>query len=145
MPDAPRVIPDVNVILSGATSPRGPARDLLLAAKRFDVVFVLGEEHFVELRRVLTYQNVLSLGGGLTAAEAFGLAYDLLQVAEVVQRVQSFDWPSCPDPKDWYLLNLLMTSEAEALVTKDKHLLRMHDKLGLPVYEPKELVRLGVI
>lgn len=145
MPDAPRVIPDVNVLLSGATSPRGPARELFLAAKRFDVVFVLGEEHFVELRRVLTYQNVLSLGGGLTAAEAFGLAYDLLQVAEVVRRVRSFDWPSCPDPKDWYLLDLLMASEAEALVTKDKHLLRLHDKLGLPVYEPKELVALGIL
>lgn len=145
MLDAPRVIRDVNVLLSGATSPRGPARELFLAARRFDVVFVLGEEHFVELRRVLTYQHGLSLGGGLTAAEAFGLAYDLLQVAEVVRRVQSFDWPSCPDSKDWYLLDLLMASEADALVTKDKHLLRLHDKLGLPVHEPRDLVRLGMI
>ncbi|MCD0168149.1 hypothetical protein [Deinococcus sp. 23YEL01] len=53
--------------------------------------------------------------------------------------------PSCPDPKDWYLLDLLITSEADAIVSKDAHLGQMRTKLGVPVYEPKELIRLGLL
>ncbi|KQR15463.1 toxin-antitoxin system toxin component, PIN family protein [Deinococcus sp. Leaf326] len=140
-----RLIPDINVLLSGLTGTVGPARELFLAAQRFDVLFVLADEHFVELQRVLTYPQVLALGGGISAAEAFGLATGLYRVAQVVSPLQRYDWPSCPDPKDWYLLDLLITSGADAIVSKDAHLLRVKNKLGVPVYEPKELVRLGII
>lgn len=88
---------------------------------------------------------MLALGGGITAAEAFGLATDLYRVAQVVSPLQRYDWPSCPDPKDWYLLDLLVTAGADAIVSKDAHLLGMKRKLGVPVYEPKELIRLGII
>jgi len=141
----PRLIPDVNVLLSGITSRHGPARDLYLAAKRFDVMFVLCPQHFEELQRVLTYPQVLALGGGISPSDAFGLAFELLQMSEFVQSVKTYDWPSCPDPKDWYLLSLLMTADAAAIVTKDKHLLRLKESLGLPVYEPKELVQFGIL
>ncbi|SMB81273.1 putative toxin-antitoxin system toxin component, PIN family [Deinococcus hopiensis] len=142
---APRLVPDINVLLSGLTSRTGPARELFLAAQRFDVLFVLADEHFAELQRVLTYPQVLALGGGISAAEAFGLATHLYRVAQVVSPLQRHDWPSCPDPRDWYLLDLLMTSGADAIVSKDAHLLQVNRKLGVPVYEPKELVRLGII
>lgn len=140
-----RLIPDVNVLLSGATSERGPARALYLAAQRFEATFVLSEGHFQELRRVLTYPEVLRLGRGITASDAFGLAVELYEVAEVVRRVERFDWPSCPDPKDWYLLDLFVTAQPDAVVTRDKHLLRLRDRLDIPVLEPKDLVRLDVI
>lgn len=140
-----RLIPDVNVLLSGATSERGPARALYLAARRFEVTFVLGEGHFRELRRVLAYPSVLRLGRGITPADAFGLAIELYDSAEVVRRVERFDWPSCPDPKDWYLLDLFVTAQPGAVVTRDKHLLRLRTTLGLPIFEPRDLLRLGVI
>ncbi|MDL2343622.1 hypothetical protein QOL99_05590 [Deinococcus sp. MIMF12] len=47
------------------------------------------DEHFVELQRVLTYPQVLALGGGITAAEAFGLATDLSRISEVVSPLQT--------------------------------------------------------
>lgn len=141
----PRLIPDTNVLLSGLTSRAGPARDLFLAAQRFEILFVLSDEHFAEMQRVLTYPAVLALGGGISAADAFGLATELYRVAQVVSPLQRYDWPSCPDPKDWYLLDLLMTSEADAIVSKDAHLRQMRTKLGVPVYEPKELIRLGLL
>ncbi|WP_264777206.1 PIN domain-containing protein [Deinococcus aetherius] len=112
-----RLIPDVNVLLSGVTSERGPARTLYLSARRFEVTFVLSEGHFQELRRVLTYPDVLRLGRGITASDAFGLAVELYEGAEVVRRVERFDWPSCPDPKDWYLLDLFVAAQPDALVT----------------------------
>ncbi|AIZ46558.1 toxin-antitoxin system toxin component, PIN family protein [Deinococcus radiopugnans] len=139
------MIPDIQVLLSGLTSSRGPARELYLAARRFDVVFVLADEHFMELQRVLTYPQVLALGGGISASDAFGLATELQRVSQVVGPLQHHDWPSCPDPKDWYLLDLLMTSGADAIVSKDGHLRRLKARLGIPVYEPRDLVRLGII
>lgn len=145
MSPVPRLIPDINVLLSGLTSQAGPARNLFLAAQRFDVLFVLSDEHFAELQRVLIYPAVLALGGGISAADAFELATELYRIAQIVSPLQRYDWPSCPDPKDWYLLDLLMTSEANAIVSKDAHLMQMRTKLGLPVYEPKELIRLGIL
>lgn len=140
-----RLIPDVNVLLSGATSERGPARALYLAALRFEVTFVLGEGHFMELRRVLTYPSVLRLGGGITPSDAFSLAVNLYESAQVMRQVERFDWPSCPNPKDWYLLDLFVAAQPDAVVTKDSHLLRLRDRLHIPVVEPRELVRLGVV
>lgn len=140
-----RLIPDINVLLSGVTSERGPARELYLAAGRFDVIFVLCPEHFTELRRVLAYPQVLTLGQGITPADAFGLAIELVTMGEMFQRpLRQFDWPSCPDPKDWYLLNLLMTADADGIVTKDKHLLHLHNTLNLPIHTPKQLVQMGI-
>ncbi len=141
-----RLIPDVNVLLSSLTSRRGPSFDLLQAARRFDVVLVLAEIHFIELAEVLTYPQVLALGGhALTPSRAFWAAFELRRIGEYVEQVPRLDWPSCPDREDWYLLDLLTATDADGLVTKDKHLLRLHGQLGLPVYEPRELVRLSIL
>lgn len=145
MTPPPRLIPDINVLLSGLTSSAGPSHDLFQAARHFEVLFVLAEEHFQELQRVLTYPKVLALGTGITPADAFGLSTLLHQTAEVVRPLERYDWPSCPDPKDWYLLDLLMASRADGVVSKDRHLLRLKSTLNLPVYTPRDLVRLGII
>lgn len=135
-----RLIPDINVILSGVTSKVGPAVELFRAAQTFEVVFVLTEEHFTELAQVLSYPQILELGGGqFTPSTAFQLASVLHRCAEYDVPLQRQLWPSCPDPKDWYLLDLLMTSQADAVVTRDKHLLRLQDQLGLPVFEPRQI------
>lgn len=128
------------------TSRRGPAFDLYQAARRFNVIFVLSEGHFAELAEVLTYRAVLGMGGGvITPSFAFRAAAELHRIGEYHERVEGLDWPSCPDPKDWFLLDLLVAANAEGIVTKDKHLLRLRAALHLPVFEPKDLVRLGVI
>lgn len=139
-------MPDIQVLLSGVTQRVGPAHDLWQAARRFEVVLVLGEQHFAELMWVLTYPQVLALGGGtLTPSVSFGFATQLFQIGEYHGSVAASEWPSCPDPKDWYLLDLLMASGADALISKDRHLLRLHASLGLPVFEPKVLIQRGLI
>lgn len=139
-----RVIPDIQVLLSGATSPQGLARELYQLAQRYELQFVLSDGHFHELRRVLTYPGVLRLGGGITPSDAFGLAVELFQTAEILTRVPRMDWPSCPDPKDWYLLDLYVASGADAIISRDKHLLRLRDLLNLPVFDVIEAKRLGL-
>ncbi len=135
-----RVIPDINVLLSGVTSAKGPAKELYQAARRFEVQFVLAEEHLEELARVLSYPVVLRLGGGISPADAFALAVDLHRMTEIVHLSTRHDWPSCPDPKDWYLLDLYVQAQADAIVSKDRHLLNAGRVLGLPVVEPKAVM-----
>ena len=140
-----RLVVDIQVLLSGVTGAKGPSFELWQAALRFDVVLVLCEGHFAELARVLTYPHVLALGNGaLTPSLSFQFAAQLFQVGEYYAHVPAHAWPSCPDPKDWYLLDLLMQSGADGLITKDKHLLRLAEILSLPVMEPKALLRLGL-
>lgn len=141
-----RVVPDVNVLLSGLTSQRGPAFDLYQAARRFNVTFVLSERHFDELAEVLTYAEVLRLGGSIvTPSFAFRAATELHRIGEYHEQVERLDWPSCPDPKDWYLLDVFVAAQADVLVSKDKHLLRLRDSLRIAVLEPRELARLGML
>ena len=76
---------------------------------------------------------------------SFQFATQLFQIGEYYASVPAHDWPSCPDRKDWYLLDLLMASGADALISKDRHLLRLREALGLPVFEPKMLVNLDLV
>ena len=141
-----RLVPDIQVLLSGLTSTVGPSFELYQAATRFEMVFVLSAGHFQELSEVLTYPAVLALGNGvITPAFAFRAATELHRISEYHDRVPRLDWPSCPDPKDWYLLDVLIASQADGVVSKDKHLLQLNGLLGLPIFEPKALIRRGVI
>lgn len=140
-----RLVPDIQVLLSGITSRRGASYDLYQAARRFEVIFVLSEQHFSEIAQVLTYDKVLRLGNGvLTPSYAFGIARELHRIAELHDPVPTLEWPSCPDPKDWYLLDLLLASEADGIISKDKHLLGAAEKVGLPVLTPAELWTRGI-
>ncbi len=140
----PRVIPDIQVLLSAATSTTGLARELYGLTQRYEIQFVLADGHFHELRRVLTYPGVLRLGTGITPSDAFGLAVELFQTAEILTDVRRLDWPSCPDSKDWYLLNLYVASGADAIISRDKHLLRLRDLLDIPVFDVVEAKKLGL-
>ena len=132
-----RLIPDVNVLLSALHSTGGSAHALFQAARRFEIVFVLCEEHFLELRRVLTYKRVLNLlAERMDPSVAFRLATELHRMAEYHERLEHYDWPSCRDPKDWYLLDLLVTAQADGIITRDKVLLETGEKLELPIHDP---------
>lgn len=63
----------------------------------------------------------------------------------MVSPLRRDDWPSWADPQDWSLLDLLMTSGADAIVSKDAHLLQVKKELGIPVSEPKKLKWLRMI
>jgi len=134
-----RLIPDINVLISSVTSLKGPAYELYEAARRFNLLFVLCEQHFDELTRVLEYSQVLALGEGrITPSIAFGLATELHRIGEYFARLERSSWPSCSDRDDWYLLDLLMTSRADGIVTRDRHLLSAGERLNLPIFPPSE-------
>ncbi len=134
----PRVVADVNVILNGAAGKQGSIlRQLHERFRHAELRYVLSQEMLSELKIVLTYPKIIALG--LTPALAFEIAVDLLQLGEYTAPVAFFDWPSLPDRKDWYLLDLLYTSGADCLITQDKDLLRVTRALGLPALHPSDL------
>jgi len=47
--------------------------------------------------------------------------------------VKRLEWPTLRDPKDWYLLDLLAATSADALLTLDRKLLEAGEALSLNV------------
>ncbi len=132
-----RVIPDVNVLVRALAGHGLPLR-LLGHVRRGELRWVVSADLLSELHRVLSYPRVLALGEGITPSAAFGLAVELLTLSEHYPFVQRLDWPSLSDPDDWYLLDLLTASDADALITLDGRLLQAGVRLGLPVYTLEE-------
>ena len=112
-------------------------QELYQAFKRNECEFISSEELIEELRRVLTYEAILALG--VTPAIAVTVVYHLLHLGSYYDEVETFDWPSLSDKKDWYLLDLLFASNADALITRDKAVLKAGKSLNLPVIHPEEL------
>ena len=132
MQDVLRVIPDINLLVR-ALSSRGLPSRLLLHFQRGEIRFVVSADLLAELQRVLGYPRVLALGTGITPRAAFGLAVELLTLSEYHPFVERLEWPTLRDPKDWYLLDLLAATGADALLTLDKKLLEAGDALSLNV------------
>lgn len=138
-----RVVPDANVLLGGIVGKEGGfTRRLYLSFRRGDCAFVVSAELLSEIERILSYPKVITLG--VTPALAFATAVDLLHLGEYWPNVVRYDWPSVTDPKDWYLLDLLFASGADALITQDVGLLRAGAALQLPVLHLRELATLDL-
>jgi putative PIN family toxin of toxin-antitoxin system len=128
----PRLVVDTNLILRAITG-QGLPRVLYDCFLRGEVRFVVSEALMFELRRVLTYKRVTGLGSGISPSAGFGLALELMLLSEYHPTVRRHSWPSLSDPKDWFLLDLLWVSSADALLTLDGRVLEAGMKLNLPV------------
>jgi predicted nucleic acid-binding protein len=96
---APRLVADINVILSGICGrPSGASAQLYERFRRGEVRYLLSRALLDELQRVFSYPEVVALG--VTPELAFGVAVDLLQLGEYIAPVPRYDWPSVPDRKD---------------------------------------------
>ncbi len=126
-----RVVLDTNVLVSGIARPRSTPGEVVAAWRdaRFDLV--VSEALLEELRRVLRYPRVLALlkRNGVSEADIEDLL-DILRLKAVLVSTEEVSLPLAPaDPKDIQVLQALVASEADYLVTGDKkHLL----SLGMP-------------
>jgi predicted nucleic acid-binding protein len=143
-PPIPRIIPDANVFLNGITGrPNTLNRRLYQNFRRGLNRFVFSESWLTEFERILEYPDVIALG--LTPSLVAKVTHDLWLLGEYVNLVPLYDWPGVGDRKDWFLFDLLLESNADALVTQDRRLLEAGKKLKLPVFNPSELPALGLI
>lgn len=134
-----RLILDTQCLLS-AVAGHSQGRQTPLALlwqdfRRRELTLVFGETSLLEVQRVLDYPAVARLG--ITPGTAFTAAKDLLMLGEYCAPVPAHQWPSLSDRGDWFLLDLLYHSAADALLTRDRQVLKAGRALGLPVQPPE--------
>jgi len=155
MADAPRVVLDLNVIVSGILAERRgastPPAQCLAAARSGALRLCLSPGMLTRLRQVLAYRK---LGFGADSADALSR-----EMAEWVRRDGWVPDPEaaaasrkrrllCPDPEDDAVLRIALAAGAAFLVTGDAHLLRhltpegarRCKKAGLAILTAREMV-----
>lgn len=155
MADAPLVVLDLNVIVSGILAERHgastPPAQCLAAARSGAHRLCLSPGMLTRLRQVLRYPK---LGFDEESADALS--------REIAEWVQRDGWvpdleagsasrkrrPLCPDPEDDAVLRIALAAGAAFLVTGDAHLLRhlapegvrLCTKAGLAILTAREMV-----
>ncbi|MDZ7703046.1 MAG: hypothetical protein U5L04_01005 [Trueperaceae bacterium] len=140
----PRLILDINVLLPAVSGqPTSPERRLWNKFRRGQLGIVFSDALITEFLEVLRYPEVQALG--ITPAVSGMLVYDLFLLGDYYspQEMTVLDWPTLGDKKDWYLLDLLFTSRADGLITRDKKVIVAGKKLAMPVVHPDALEQRG--
>lgn len=97
----------------------------------------LSDAFLVELVR--TVRNRYREGFIRDAARAFEVALDLGYNGEMY-RPELFDWPSVPDPQDYWMLDLAWRAAADFIVTWDRHLLDAELPFPITALQPPALL-----
>lgn len=93
----------------------------------------MGDAFLSETTRVLREPRIESRIG--SAGRAFEVALDLAFMGQHYHP-QRYDWPSVPDPKDYWMLDLAFAAEADSIVTWDPHLLDHEIPLPVEIVTP---------
>lgn len=142
-PGAPLVALDTMVVIRGIVGRRdGADSQVLRAVATGDVRPAISDEGLLELQRVMSYDFVREKIADPGRALAVGLDIGVMGSLYYPQR---HDWPTLPDRKDYWVLDLALASRADYVVTRDRHFLDRVDELealGFRVLDPPELLDL---
>lgn len=98
----------------------------------------LSDEFLRELSELVAYPKVETRIVSLS--RAFHMALDVGVMGEM-RYPRRLDWPSVPDQRDWWMLDLAWNSEADYIVSWDPHLTNADLPLPLEVVTPPALLR----
>lgn len=134
-----RLMLDVNALVEGTISPRGPAAAILAAWEAGQVTLVLSEEIILEYEDVLGRPRIRQRYPGLTAATITRAVRALRQNAVIVSLM---DVPSAipEDPDDDVIVACAIVGRADYIVSRDHHVLRHADTIAVPVRRPEDLL-----
>ena len=133
MRSAPRVVLDTNVVLSALLFSQGRLAPLRLAWQRTAFHPLVSKPTIEELMRALTY-----LKFKLTSEDQRELLGDYLPYCTTVRMpAKPPRTPPCRDAFDVAFLQLAIVGKADYLVTGDKDLLDIPDKVGFPIIAPE--------
>ncbi len=133
MRSAPRVVLDTNVVLSALLFSQGRLAPLRLAWQRTAFHPLVSKPAIEELMRALTYPKFK-----LTSEHRRELLGDYLPYCTAVRMpAKPPRTPPCRDAFDVAFLQLAIVGKADYLVTGDKDLLDVPDKVGLPIIAPE--------
>ena len=133
MRSAPRVVLDTNVVLSALLFSQGRLAPLRLAWQRTVFHPLVSKPAIEELMRALTYRKFK-----LTSEDQRELLGDYLHYCTTVRMpAKPPRTPTCRDAFDVAFLQLAIVGKAAYLVTGDKDLLDIPDKVGFRIIAPE--------
>jgi putative PIN family toxin of toxin-antitoxin system len=134
-----RVVLDTDVVVSGATSPKGASRLWLLAALRGDVRQLISVPLAFEYEAVLKRPEHLARAG-VQPEDIDRLLDSLLRMAELVDIAYSWR-PSLRDPGDEMVLEAAINGSADWLITFNERDFAGAARFGINIGQPGEVWR----
>lgn len=135
----PLIVLDTQVVVSALIGSEGASSyRVVRAAGTGELRLALSDAFLVELVR--TVRRRYEQGLITDAARAFEVALDVGLMGELY-RPAGHEWPSVPDPGDYWLPDLAWESGADFIVSGDPHLLDHEIPLPSEVVTAAELLR----
>jgi putative PIN family toxin of toxin-antitoxin system len=135
------VVLDTVVVMGGLMgSPEGASAQVLRAVETGVVRLAVSDAFLREVTRVLDYPEIAQTIQRPVRAFSAGLALGLMGE---MYHPRALTWPSLTDPKDAWMLDLAFASKANCIVSLDRHVHSVGQKLDIKVLRPGEL--LGII
>jgi uncharacterized protein len=134
MPTLARIVADTNVLVSRLLLPQSLPAEAIRKAELQDQLLV-SETTMYELADVLSrrkFDRYISL------ADRQGFIQRLAEIAEFVPIIQLVR--ECRDPKGDKFLEVALNGRADATITGDADLVRMHPWRGIAILAPAEYV-----
>ncbi|HET8605548.1 MAG TPA: putative toxin-antitoxin system toxin component, PIN family [Gaiellaceae bacterium] len=133
----PRAVLDPNVLVSGLIGPGGPSAQLLVELRAGSFELVTSPLLLTELGEVLAREKFRRYA----TRDEVDAYLDLLRRESVVlDDPGTAPDPASEDPDDDYLIALAAAARVDALVSGDRHLLRLRETI--PVQTPREFLQL---
>ena len=109
--NAPLIVLDTGVVVRALTGRLDSASsEVVRAVQTGEIRLAVSDAFLIETTRVLREPRVESRIG--SAGRAFEVALDLAFMGRH-HRPQRYDWPSVPDPNDYWMLDLALAAEAD--------------------------------
>ena len=130
----PLIVLDTGVLVRALTGrPDSSSSAVVRMVQTGEVRLAVSDAFLAETTRVLREPRVEARIA--SAGRAYEVALDLGFMG-LHYRPQRHDWPSIPDPDDYWILDLVLTSGADFIVTWDQHLLDHEIPLPVDVATP---------
>ena len=135
----PLIVLDTNVVTAAAMgSPLSTNSRIIDEIATGGVRLALSDDYFDELVRTMSDPRVED---NASVGRAVRISLVLAYMGRAY-RPRKHDWPSIPDRKDWWILDLALESGADHIVTWDTRHLARARSLGFDVLEPPAFLAL---
>ncbi len=129
----PLIVLDTNVVTAAAMgSPRSANSRIIDEVATGGVRLALSDDYMGELVLTMSKPRVEE---NASVGRAVHIALVLAYMGKSY-RPRKYDWPSIPDHKDWWMLDLALESGADHIVTWDTRHLTPAGALGFDVLDP---------
>ncbi len=135
----PRIVPDVNILVSGTAISQFAPSQTLQAWRRGEIEVATSEPILNDLRRVMQYPSVQHYFP-LSAKQQAAFLFELQEAAIIVSGTTTVQ--VSPDPDDDKLFVCAVEAEADYIVSMDKyHVLSVGEYRGVKTIHPSDFVR----